>query len=260
MENIDRRRLLLGLAAASTAAATVTVDSAVATQLENPKLLALAEQLPNVAKAYHEAERLSRAVEREWNAKCPWAPDEITVKGTAWPSDDWNQPGEPERKPLGGWLWRQGDDYPRRIVVTEREANYRLHDAKANLRLAMKKGKSRRKSEAEWRAEIEHWVRLKSVAEKYERKFREVELKGKREHEKFWRPANAARDAFEYHVAAMMNEPDLTMEGLVIKAQALAEWDKIGGPDKIAFRHGKDWHGQIAASILRHAGVGEGRI
>ncbi|UVK49334.1 hypothetical protein BPNPMPFG_008276 (plasmid) [Mesorhizobium sp. AR07] len=73
------------------------------------------------------------------------------------------------------------------------------------------------------------------------------------EHEKL--SAYGLKRALEKHVAAIMATPDLTMEGLVIKAQALAEWDRAGDEkmDKLAFEHGLDWHGQIAASILRHA-------
>lgn len=62
------------------------------------------------------------------------------------------------------------------------------------------------------------------------------------------------RDEMEEHIAAMMNETDVTMEGLLIKAEALAAWDRTAkGANKLAIRHGMDWHGQIAASILRHA-------
>ncbi|MBN9242133.1 MAG: hypothetical protein J0I98_05010 [Mesorhizobium sp.] len=121
MPAINRRRMLLGLAVASTAAATATIstEAKAATPTENPKLVALFDELPAVAAAFHEVNDVYRAEYKAWDAKTPWAPDELTVKGIAWPYEEGapHQPGDAEMKSLGGYLWRQGDDYPRRIVL-----------------------------------------------------------------------------------------------------------------------------------------------
>jgi len=50
-----------------------------------------------------------------------------------------------------------------------------------------------------------------------------------------------------------MAEPDWTMEGLLIKAETLIEWDRLDRQEKL-YAHilGADWHASIASSILRH--------
>lgn len=103
--------------------------------------------------------------------------------------------------------------------------------------------------------EIARLKKLCAVASAYERQFREVEAQASAWHKEAYPLKDAKHEALEKHVAAIMDEPDFTMEGLIIKAMALAEWDKCGSRfgDKFAFRHGLNWHGQIAESVLRHA-------
>lgn len=251
MPAINRRRMLLGLAAASTAAATVTVATA-ATPAENPVLLDLAAQLPAIGAAYQEARRIEQEISKRWERITPWAPDELTVPGIAWPWEDVRQPGEGELKALGGYLWRKGDDFPRRIVVTSGDVRWDIYETKRALRKAKKNGNAADYLHAE--NEIARLKKLEATASAYESKFAKIKAQAKAEHDQAWPIASARQDDLEKHVAAIMDTPDWTMEGLIIKAQALAEWDRVGrGMDKVAFKHGRDWHGQIAASILRHA-------
>jgi hypothetical protein len=59
------------------------------------------------------------------------------------------------------------------------------------------------------------------------------------------------------HVSTIMAEPDWTMEGLIIKAEALMEWNDLGKMEKLhGHLLGADWHASIAASILRHGEKG----
>lgn len=247
---INRRRMLLGLAAASTAAAVVTVD-AVAAPAENPDLIRLAAELPALVKIFHDAQRAYDEWEDGIYALTPWAPDELTVPGTAWPYDDPKQPGETEIKALGGYLWRRGEQFPRRIVVRSWRVSGELMRAKAALRKARKNESVSDCMVAE--DEVGRLTKLLKVAAEYEKSFQEIKERASREHK--GRSTWELQGELEEYIAAIMATPDWTMEGLIIKAQALAEWDRVGGKKmhKVPFRHGADWHGQIAASILRHA-------
>lgn len=251
MPSINRRRMLLGLAAASAAAAAVITVEAANAQLENPDLIALSEELPAAVATYLAAKRAYKEWEKTVEAATPWAPDELTVPGTAWPYDDRSQPGEPEGKALGGYLWRVGDDFPRRIVINSWNMRQRVWRAKADLRKAKKAGIVADCLLAE--DEVKRRKALLATAEAYEREFAKVKTRATAEHDA--RSAYKAHTELEEFIAKIMATPDWTMEGLVIKAQALAEWDRVSTQrmEKMAFNHGLDWHGQIAASILRHA-------
>ncbi|MBN9242132.1 MAG: hypothetical protein J0I98_05005 [Mesorhizobium sp.] len=102
-------------------------------------------------------------------------------------------------------------------------------------------------------AEIKRLKKLYAAANDYEREFRDIKAQAHAWHEKASGTRTALRDALEKHVSAIMDEPDFTMEGIIIKAQALAEWDRVGTRwgDRLAI--GREWHSQLAASILRYA-------
>ncbi len=218
--------------------------------VENPKLLKLAEELPAVVAAYHAAQNKSEKVARYWRGQV-WAPDELTIPGTAQPHDDPSQPGKAEMTVIGGFLWRVGDKFPRRIVVQSWEVRHDLLKAKRLLRKAHKEGRLADCLVLE--DEVSRLKKLHHTASEYERKHREVSRDAKADYGKYWPVANDLRDELEKHIAAIMDQSDRTMEGLVIKAQALAEWGRLKKPYNLAFTYGQNWHGQIAASILRHA-------
>lgn len=253
LPEINRRRLLLGLAAASTIAANPS--TAAASIAENPKLVSLAAELPAVAAAYHAMKALYHATTEEWNDKTPWAPDELTEPGTAWPTYDGSdkQPGDPEKVVLSGVFIREGEDHPRRIVVKGWHVEQDIYAARRAKAKAKKAGRQAAFKAAE--ADIARLKKLSAVVDAYEKEYREVNNAALAWHKAAWKEKDALHEALEMHIAAMMNEEDITVEGLLIKAQALAEWDRVGSKhfDRIPYRHGQDWHGKIAASILRHA-------
>lgn len=257
---INRRRMLLGLAAASTAAAAVSgtvSDAAAPAPVENPKLIELASELPAVAAAFHVVNDKHKAEYREWDKKTPEAPSELAIPGTGDPWDTPGQPGEPEMWALGGYWWRSGaEKFPRRIVVKAWHVSVSINVARRKMRRARKAGNIADAMAAE--AEIKRLKTLHSIAETYERDFEDIKSQAHAWHKKAYPVREVYRDAFERHVAAIMKEPDHTMEGLVIKAQALAEWDRVGSKfgEKLALNHGQNWQGQIAAAILRHAKAG----
>lgn len=262
LPEINRRRLLLGLASASSAAAIAAIPAAAeATPMvaENPRLVELAAQLPTLASSYYEALQAQNVVEAKWNALWPWAPDELTVPGTGLPWEGPRQPGDAEGRVMGGFLWRKGEAFPRRIVMTTHRAGWEISGAKRHLRVLAggKQKKSGGKGEAAWRDELARLEKLHGIADRYEKECKRLKGPAQAEHETKWTVTHRLRDEMEDLIAAIMNETDFTMEGLLIKAEALAEWDRTGkNMDKLAIRHGRDWHGQIAASILRHAAGG----
>ncbi|RLP22910.1 hypothetical protein [Mesorhizobium sp. YM1C-6-2] len=74
------------------------------------------------------------------------------------------------------------------------------------------------------------------------------------EYEPYWRAVKAAVKSLCSLVATIMDQPDETMAGLLIKAEALATFGNMTDVDQgWAIFEPNKWHGQIAASILRHA-------
>ncbi|MBB6410828.1 hypothetical protein [Mesorhizobium sangaii] len=82
MPEINRRRLLLGLAAASTAAAiTVAPDAHSAPLAENPTLVQLGNALPDVEARYVATRDTVTAIIKEWSARWPAAPKVLIESG-----------------------------------------------------------------------------------------------------------------------------------------------------------------------------------
>lgn len=238
MSSITRRNLLTGLAAASTAAATV-VTTASATTIENRELIRLAEELAEVEARYVAADEWQKHLVAEWKPQWPLAPDEITSPGR---KGMWSGF---ERGFEGGALYRKGEEEPRQLIGSDW-----FSGRAKRARRALKRGLEGERRQ-EWEAELAEAERGYAVAVRYEAEI--ARIKEASDYEAAWRNTAAMAEVFEAHVAAIMDQPDFTMEGLLIKAQALAAWGRVEGLYKLAFRHGQDWPGQIAASILRHA-------
>jgi hypothetical protein len=247
---LDRRRMLLGLAAASSTAATATVAASPAVP-ENPELIQLAQELPAIHADYRAARARQVATEAKWVPLWPLAPDDITEPGTA------SLYGNPiERSFQGGALRRPSEAHPRRLIPA---FDFRYQADRARRILKSKKlaaGPVDGRTRAEWEAELADDERCYALALKYEAETKHIADEA--DYTATWKAHAAAAEAFEIHVAAIMQQPESTMEGLLIKAQALAAWGEVDEMYRIAFRHGREWHAQIAASILRHAASAAG--
>ncbi len=239
MSNLfDRRRMLLGLAAASTAAASPL--AAAPCKAENPALLEMAAKLPATVKRYQHARDHQAAIEAKWTPQWPLAPEEIT------------EPGKPacydmERTFAGGALYRKGEARARRVF---RASHFRWEADAA--RRALRKKKLAESDRAEWQAELAKCERLQAVAAKYEAEIARIKA-GSTDYEPAWKAHGDEANALCALVSAMMAETETTMEGLLIKAQALAAWDGVASLYRELNAKGAAWPGQIAASILRHA-------
>ncbi|RWP32230.1 MAG: hypothetical protein EOR04_33120, partial [Mesorhizobium sp.] len=127
---INRRRMLLGLAAASTAAAAITAASAAGcASVENPELVRLGNRLPEAAAEYRAALEEIEWIAAEWKHRWPLAPDEIT-----WPRGDYTNG---ERDIAGRFLRRPGEELRcvrdvrnlAAIVATDRPPRHNASDA-----------------------------------------------------------------------------------------------------------------------------------
>lgn len=110
LPQIDRRRLLLGLAAASTAAATVAVaQAAPAPVFENPELIALSQEFKAAVAKKAAAVHAKEWLIDEWRHRWPLAPDEITLPGVS----KWDSDGEVDL--AGRPIIRPGEAHARRL-------------------------------------------------------------------------------------------------------------------------------------------------
>lgn len=242
----DRRRMLLGLAAASTAAATATAALEPSAS-ENPELIRLAKELPALADQYHAAWKHQRDTEAKWAPLWPLASDDITEHGTG------SIYGNPlERTFQGGARARLGEEHPRRLIPA---STFRFHIHRAERALKSKRlqtlGTLDGRNRAEWEAELAEDKRCLALAEAYEAETKRISQESN--YTASWQGHRDAAKALETHVSRIMAEPDQTMEGLIIKAEALEAWDSVEWWRRAMKPASADWHGKIAASILRMA-------
>jgi hypothetical protein len=81
MPDVNRRRLLLGLASASAVAATVSIPQAAdAAPIENPVLIRMADELPAIEAECHAADAAIDSVLAQWRPLWPLAPEEIVYR------------------------------------------------------------------------------------------------------------------------------------------------------------------------------------
>ncbi|WP_162895174.1 hypothetical protein [Rhizobium terrae] len=239
------------MAAASTAA---VASPACAAPAENPKLIELADALPAVAEAYHTAYRAYEEMHERHKAATPLAPDEMTDIGIGCPRTT-SQPGEVEMNATLGYLYRKGEKFPRRIVRNSWQVRCEIDDYRRIKRQAKKTG-----DVAEYLRAEETIVGLKAQLaeiEAYEEAYRAARAAAHDDHERLYPIREQALHALADHISALMAEPDWTMEGLMIKAEALIVWNHLDRKEKI-YGHllGADWHASIAKSILHHAEAG----
>lgn len=241
-----RRQMLFGLAAASTAAAT----GATATEgqkPENPELVALGNATFDLQSNYEEtraeALRIAKDVRRHW----PLAPEPILSFGHGCLE---------ERDVTGAGIMR---------VVEERgkleqvwgygtpeyfEAQIQHHKDRID-HIMETKSKRGLKFEQEWLKRSEEALPLsRAYVAKIEKLKEQSGYQPARDRQE------AAYEAFSDHVSKVMAMEAATMEGVVIKAQALQAWSTVDPFYKALNKHGVEWAEQLAGAIVTQA---EGR-
>lgn len=242
---LNRRSLLLGLAAASTTAAGVTVD-AVAAPSENPELIRLGDALPELVAEYREAADAIPAILAKWSPRWPTAPDALVIGFGQWAQGEMEcgLDGQCLQYPTG-----YGDHRSRSIwTVPSLYAAIESCD-----------GHIRRSRSARIRAVWEHnrncYTALMRIAKRYEKACQRVRVAsgvsdaGARK--------AAARKALLANISDSLHEEARTMAGIVVQAQALEAADKHLHPADVflAEREQKAHYGALlASSLMRIAG------
>ncbi|MER8797850.1 hypothetical protein NKH75_27270 [Mesorhizobium sp. M0984] len=247
MPDVNRRRLLLGLAAASTAAAGLTVAPPAhsAAQAENPDLIRLGDALPLVEAEYVKAHKAERAVLAEWSPRWPLAPaclidggDEVDRKLSGWAFEATNCYGEVRSQKIASVLSLGfGIELARHVLKGK----------------AIDKRKIRGLDRRGWEGSLAQSLRLRKTAETLEAKRARIKKASGLASAKA--QTKAAFDRFAETVKETMGHECATMDGVVIKALALDAWSRHADRYDVFLTQGAStWGQQLAASVLRLAG------
>lgn len=236
----NRRQMLIGLAAASTAAAS-TVEAQIA---ENPDLMRLGDELPSIEAAYVSARDEKWSIYQKAMAEWPLAPKEV-IRSTYSRA---SLSGEIERDVAGGGFCREGEadcfglytveglqskiawrerDLAR-ILKTKRQKHLGFHAAElTEAKAALPKTKA-------------YWAKCERIRKScgYEAA---TEAEG------------AARNILKHHVDAIMAFEPLTMEGVVIQCQALIAWGNVDKFFRSLTLEAVNWPQKLAVSIIEQS-------
>lgn len=240
---LNRRRLLLGLAAASSTAATGGTVEAVAAPTENPALVQLGDSLPTLVGEFVAATEARNSILEEWVPRWPSSPKRLHVHG--WGEDETDLTGQriTFRNEYGELRYRS--------IWTSATLGERIACAEQSYRRARTDV-----TREEWRDNRDSFAALLPVARKYEtRCLRVQEQSG-------YRPAtrrlDAARSALLANITDTLHEEATSMVGVVIQSQAievarahLHHVDLFLAESKGKFSCGA----LLASSLLRFAGA-----
>lgn len=265
---MDRRRLLLGLAAASTAAAAPIATLATA-PAESPALLALAERLEAAAAETAAARAHKQAVVSDWWGKWPTAPAEICegfnrsygahgeqgLTGAQILSNGHPVPNAPSRASADQWRAylaacnANPEAYHSRVVGTSARFATRRDDCLKAIDRKRPRHPLSPAEIAELQAMAADYSEKAVLAAAYEGSCERVrEASGYREAVD---RDNAAFQALAAIVAEIIATPAETVAGVIIKAQALAAWE--AEPAHIFHVASWNWPGAFAAEVIRIA-------
>lgn len=246
MPDINRRRLLLGLAAASTAAATINVAAAVnPASSESPRLIELGDSLHALEAACLKARDKVYAIEADWAPRWPKTPAALLGEGDEIDRDfkgyAINEPGSPLRHQR----YASGRDIDWRVDNARRIVRGRTIDRR-NIR-----GGGR----AEWEQELARLRRLQPIAKRHDaRRARIMKQSG-------YKAAKTAREIAMRNLGDLVSEavslPATGMAGVMIKAQALAAWGRFADALwNMSYPGALTWGSDFAGSVLRMATEG----
>lgn len=239
----NRRRVLLGLAAASTAAAAPA--SAAGAAKESPELIALGDGLGTVLERYKAASAHRRDIVRAANGVWPRAPEEITC---------YSQGSKMEASITGAGISRKWSEYSdiKRVRNYGTPSCFAQKIKSTEKEIARIKGtKSKRGLRFQIRA-LEDYQKALPLSEAYCAEIDRVTRESG--YEAADRAMVEARDALKAHVGAIVNSNAQTMEGVVIQAQALQAWQAVDGFTRTMDLDAMQWPAKMAASVLRLGG------
>ncbi|MGR9188812.1 hypothetical protein ACU8NE_03900 [Rhizobium leguminosarum] len=245
MPNMNRRSLLMGLAAASVAAAGPTVASAItpAAVAENEELLRLGNELPAASAAFFAARAKRSAAIAEWSPRWPVAPEALIVRGGGAFTDS-------ERSLTGRGIVRDGEEWPRKVTTAEGLA-WQIDRSKRLLKgKTIDRQKVRGLTRKDWEQRLDEDLTDHAIAEQYEASCQQIrDASG-------YQAINAAfidaAKAVVSIIGAIMAQPERTMAGVVIKAEAVS---LTGDPHVFVecFADCGKWASELSASVLKIA-------
>lgn len=252
----ERRRLLVGLAAASTAAAGLTLSVAPALAVlpepENPQLLRLGEEFDRLYDEYVALRAHKLAVLREGDRRWPDTPEALFLRDAAgaYVASSAFGPGEMERDFAGGARTRRGESEPRALVA---RASLRYPVEGAQQALASKhlarRGTLYGRDRASWEAQLQEHKSLLDLSEAYHQEC--DRLQEELGWTAAWQAASNKKDQLSETVTALMAEKEQTVAGLLVKARTI---QKFGRTDYAWYTYRAiQWGGELAEAVLRFA-------
>lgn len=240
-----RRGILMGFAVAATAATLPLQSGAAPRMAENPDLLALAEKLPVAAKAYSEARSEVARIVAAWSPfwpTLPTSPEIVRFGEGCKPHRDIE--GRGIQTPCGNGNAMRVQDLGTPEVF---EQSYAWHMAEAARKAALPSQRGL-KGKLLW-AEREK-ARIEPARAYWNEVARITAASGI---EAATAHSTNMRAALHSLVDTIMATREATIEGVAIKAQALATWSQVDHVSKALNLRASDWSDQIAAAILRQA-------
>jgi len=236
-----RRRMLLGLAAASTAAATGASAAGHTGPQEAPELLALADRLGGALDAYRAAKARVQHIAKTWGPRWP-VPDECIVNYGAGCKTHRNILGEGIKT-----RWGKSDLMDVRSLGTPEyfEAEARSYWAEYERRMTTKSKRgadhARRWSERQ-AAAIEparaYWSEADRITEASGIEAAQATL-------------TASRDDLKELVGSIILYREQTVTGLIIKAQAMQAWAEVDAFSRHLHLDALAWSDAMAETVLR---------
>lgn len=241
---LSRRRVLMGLGAAC-AAATATHEAGATAIAENPRLVALGDAVPTALKAYQDARARVAQIVAEWSPRWP-TPDEKIVSFGSGCKTYRGLDGRGIEVQLRAWPFARTAQLGTPEYFEAQLAN----DLKKIARIAETKSQRGMKYAQLWaqrsRDAIEPARQYWSEAERI------TASSGIDPAQQAQRDAERALHAL---VSEVMAEPERTITGVVIKAQALTAWSAVDRVGQLTNIEAPEWAASLAASIMRQGGT-----
>ena len=234
-----RRRMLLGLAAASTAAAAGASAEGQAAQAEAPELIAMGDQLGGALAAYKSAALRVKEIGDQWGPLWPTPADEIIAYGG----------GSKMHRDIHGRGIRMPGRYGKDVVYVgtpesfqksaERHwANYERKMQTKSQRGAAPFKKWAEQDAAAIRPAGAYWSEIERITEASGIK---AATKAK----------EAASEALRFLVGRIVLFREQSITGLIIKAQAMQAWGEVDSFFRIVNPDGPAWADAMAETIIR---------
>ena len=236
-----RRSVLLGLAAASTAAAT-SLEANASTVSENPEIIRLGEQLPETLNSYVTVTKDKRQKLRAAEAIWPKAPEEILL---------FCEGAIPEKRVCGRALereiplrWPEARNYHYLTVEgAKKQIALQEHEVSRILKTKSKRGLA---------AAEAYLATLKAKLPMSQKYCAEIEhIQSTCGYEEAVKASGLARDELRDLITSLMRLEPKSMEGVVIQAEALKAWGEVERFYRTFEPAAAAWPVQFAENLLR---------